>query len=149
VVDVPPAKVWAAWTKPEHVVRWFTPAPWTTTKCTIDLRPGGRFHTVMRSPEGREFPNEGCYLEVVPGERLVWTSALLAAYRPEPLPTGDACGAFHITASLIFTPCGKGTRYVARVLHADEAGRKSHEELGFHDGRGRALDQLVAHAKTF
>ena len=31
VVDVPRELVWAAWTKPEHIVKWFTPAPWTTT----------------------------------------------------------------------------------------------------------------------
>jgi uncharacterized protein YndB with AHSA1/START domain len=149
VVDVPPAKVWAAWTKPEHVVKWFTPAPWTTTKCIIDLRPGGRFHTVMRSPEGQEYPNEGCYLEVVPGERLIWTSALLAGYRPALPPTTDHCGHFQFTAALILEPSGKGTRYVARVLHADEAGRKSHEEMGFHDGWGKALEQLVAYSRTF
>lgn len=148
VVDVPPAKVWAAWTRPEHVVKWFTPAPWRTTKCVIDLRPGGRFHTVMRSPEGKEFPNEGCFLEVVPERRLVWTSALLAGWRPAPLPPGDTCGAFHVTAVLDFTRRGKGTLYSARVLHADQAGRRSHEEMGFRDGWGKALDQLVAHAKT-
>jgi uncharacterized protein YndB with AHSA1/START domain len=56
VVDVPPELVWAAWTKPEHVKKWFTPAPWTTVDCEIDLRPGGIFRTVMRSPEGQEFP---------------------------------------------------------------------------------------------
>ena len=56
VVDVPRELVWAAWTKPEHIMKWFTPAPWTTVDCEIDLRPGGIFRTVMRSPEGQEFP---------------------------------------------------------------------------------------------
>jgi activator of Hsp90 ATPase-like protein len=65
VVDVPPELVWAAWTTPEHVKKWFTPAPWTTVDCEIDLRPGGIFRFVMRSPEGQEFPNVGCYLEIV------------------------------------------------------------------------------------
>jgi uncharacterized protein YndB with AHSA1/START domain len=68
VVDVPPELVWAAWTVPEHVKKWFTPAPWTTVDCEIDLRPGGIFRFVMRSPEGQEFPNVGCYLEVVKNE---------------------------------------------------------------------------------
>ena len=49
-----------AWTTPEHLKKWFTPAPWTTVDCEIDLRPGGIFRTVMRSPEGQEFPNVGC-----------------------------------------------------------------------------------------
>ncbi len=81
-VDVPPEAVWAAWTQPDQLVKWFTPAPWTTAECQIDLRPGGMFRTVMRSPEGEDFPNVGCYLEVVPYERLVWTSALAPGYRP-------------------------------------------------------------------
>jgi len=27
VIDVPPDLVWTAWTKPEHVKKWFVPAP--------------------------------------------------------------------------------------------------------------------------
>ena len=83
VVDVPRELVWKAWTTPEILKRWFTPAPWTTVACEIDLRPGGRFHTVMRSPEGKDHPGTGCFLEVVEHEKLVWTSALGPGYRPQ------------------------------------------------------------------
>src|SRR3954469_11177993 len=79
VVDVPPSLVWAAWTTPEYVKKWFTPAPWQTVDCEIDLRPGGIFRTAMRSPEGQEFPNTGCYLEMIENEKLVWTAALKPA----------------------------------------------------------------------
>lgn len=82
VVDVPRDLVWKAWTEPEHVTKWFAPAPWTTVDCEIDLRPGGIFRSVMRSPDGNEFPNIGCYLEVVPNEKLVWTDALLPDTAP-------------------------------------------------------------------
>ncbi len=140
IVDVPRELVWAAWTKPEHVTKWFTPAPWQTIHCEIDLRPGGAFKTVMRSPEGQEFPNVGCYLDVIPRERLVWTDALLPGYRPSAAP--------FFPAMLPLEPRGAGTRYVATAMHRDEAGRKRHEEMGFAEGWGKALDQLVAHAKT-
>ncbi len=73
VVEVPPALVWAAWTVPEHVKKWFTPVPWKTVDCEIDLCPGGIFRTVMRSPEGQEINNVGCFLEIVPHRKLVWT----------------------------------------------------------------------------
>jgi uncharacterized protein YndB with AHSA1/START domain len=109
VIDVPPAVVWAAWTRPEHLSRWFTPAPWTVSACEIDVRPGGSFRTVMRSPDGQDHPNDGCYLEVVPHERLVFTSALLPGYRPAP----DA--PMPITAYLTLEPVGSGTRYTATV----------------------------------
>lgn len=140
VVDVPPSRVWAAWTKPEHVRKWFTPAPWTVADCEIDLRPGGIFRTIMRSPEGKEHPNVGCYLEIVPNERLVWTDALLPGYRPSARP--------FFTAIVRLEATGKGTRYTAIALHRDEAERTRHEEMGFHAGWGKALDQLVAHART-
>ena len=55
-VDVKPEQVWAAWTKPEHLVHWFTPEPWKTTDCEVDLRPGGMLRWVMQSPEGPDFP---------------------------------------------------------------------------------------------
>lgn len=74
VVDVPRSLVWRAWTEPERLMPWFCPLPWKTIDCEIDLRPGGIFRTTMQSPEGGEFPNAGCYLEVLPNEKLVWTS---------------------------------------------------------------------------
>ena len=139
VIDVPRDLVWDAWTKPEHVRKWFTPAPWTVTDCEIDLRPGGVFRTAMRSPDGEEFPNVGCYLEVTPKSRLVWTDALLPGYRPAENP--------FFTAIVTLEPSGSGTRYTVVAIHRDEAGRRRHEEMGFHAGWGKALDQLVAHAK--
>ena len=86
VVDVRRELVWAAWTQPEHLKKWFTPAPWSVAECDIDLRPGGVFRVVMQSPEGEKFPSTGCYLEVVPNERLVWTDALLPGFRPSGNP---------------------------------------------------------------
>jgi uncharacterized protein YndB with AHSA1/START domain len=140
VIDVPRKLVWAAWTQPEHIVKWFTPAPWKTIHCEIDLRPGGMFHFIMRSPEGQDFPNTGCFLEVVPEERLIWTDTLLPGYRPSKNP--------FFTAVVTLETQGTGTRYVAMAIHGDEANTKKHADMGFHDGWGKALDQLVAHAKT-
>jgi uncharacterized protein YndB with AHSA1/START domain len=148
-VDVPRELVWAAWTRPEHIKKWFTPAPWTTVDCEIDLRPGGIFRTVMRSPEGQEFPSAGCYLEVVPNEKLVWTSALGPGYRPVVPPAGSGtCDELLFTAVITLEAQGKGTKYRAIAIHGDPATAKKHEEMGFHQGWGAALDQLVALAKT-
>jgi uncharacterized protein YndB with AHSA1/START domain len=142
VVDVPRERVWAAWTQPKHLKKWFTPAPWKTVECEIDLRPGGIFRTVMRSPEGQDFPGIGCYLEVVKNERLVWTGALLPGYRPASTPIEPV-----FTCILTFKKQGKGTQYTALVIHEDEDARIKHAAMGFHDGWGKALDQLVALAK--
>ena len=148
-VDLPRDLVSRAWTRPEHIKKWFTPAPWTTIDCEIDLRPGGIFRTIMRSPEGQEFPNIGCYLEVVPPERLVWTNVPAPGFRPSRMETRINCDGFSFTAVIALEPHGAGTKYTALVMHSDEDGRKQHEEMGFHDGWGKALDQLVEAAKNF
>jgi len=135
VVDVPPEKVWLAWTRPEHLKRWFTPAPRTTVEVEIDLRPGGVFRSVMRSPESEEFPNVGRCLEVVENRRLTFTDALGPGFRPTENP--------FFRAIVTMEPEGAGTRYVARAIHGTASDRKKHEEMGYHEGWGKALDQLV------
>jgi uncharacterized protein YndB with AHSA1/START domain len=135
-VDVPPAKVWEAWTTPEILMKWFTPHPWKTKSVELDLRPGGKFNSVMLSPEGQEFPNNGCVLEVVPGKKLVFTDTVHENFRPSANP--------FMTAIVEIIPEGKGTRYRATALHKDEETKKKHEEMGFHHGWGAALDQMVA-----
>ena len=127
----------------DSVKKWFTPAPWKTVDCEIDLRPGGIFRTVMRSPEGQEITNVGCFLEIVANRKLVWTVALKPGYRPSD-PTFDVPT---FTAIIMMQPHGKGTKYTALAMHKDEKDRNAHDRMGFSDGWGKALDQLVAAAK--
>ena len=93
-IDVPVEMVWEAWTTPEHLRNWFAPKPWSITACAVDLRPGGTLSFTMRSPEGQEYPNTQCYLEVVPFERLITTDTLLGGYRPSPNPFFTAVHAY-------------------------------------------------------
>ncbi len=139
VVPVSPELVWKAWTHPEHVKQWFAPAPWSISSCEIDLRPGGAFNTVMLSPEGQEFPNSGCYLEIVPHQRLVFTDALKPGFRPSEQP--------FFTAALLLEPHEKGTKYTAIAIHKSPEGRKQHEDMGFFEGWGQVIDQMVEFAK--
>lgn len=144
-IDVPRELVWAAWTRPEYLKQWFTPAPWRTVDCEIDLRPGGIFRTVMESPDGQQFPNVGIYLDVVENEKLVWTNAMTPGWRPAKIE-GDH--AFLFTAMIALEARSQETVYTATVIHRDEEGRRQHEAMGFYDGWGTALDQLVALAET-
>jgi uncharacterized protein YndB with AHSA1/START domain len=143
VVDVPRELVWRAWTVPEHLMPWFTPVPWKTTDCEIDLRPGGIFRFVMHGPEGEVHTNVGTYLEVIPNERLVWTSTMGPGFRPQPQTTLGPDDPFHFTAVISLEPSGKGTKYTAMAIHGDESAARKHEAMGFHDGWGKALEQLV------
>ncbi|MBT9547838.1 MAG: SRPBCC family protein [Candidatus Sericytochromatia bacterium] len=141
VVDVSPELIWKAWTEAEHLKKWFVPAPWTISECELDLRLGGMCRTVMRSPEGQEFPNLGCYLEIVPNQKLVFTDALLPGFRPSEKP--------FFTAMVLLEKVETGTKYTAIAIHRDAEGRKQHEEMGFAEGWGKCLDQLVEYVKTF
>ncbi|TGG95612.1 polyketide cyclase [Natronospirillum operosum] len=144
-VDVPPEWVWAAWTNPEHLKHWFCPRPWSVAECKIDLRPGGVFRTVMKSPQGELMPaGDGCILALEENRRLVWTSAMEPDFRP--VESGE--DAFLFTAHILIEPDGAGTRYVAIAMHPDEKGRQKHEQMGFHEGWGTALDQLVEYMQS-
>ncbi|HSX60804.1 MAG TPA: SRPBCC family protein [Tahibacter sp.] len=144
-IAVPRDRVWAAWTEPERLKRWFTPAPWQTVDVEVDLRPGGIFRTVMRSPEGVDQPpNLGCYLDIVPGERLVWTSLMEPGYRPAAPVADGGCHGLQFTAVITLQDHAGGTRYRALVMHPDEDSARRHEEMGFSEGWGTTLDQLVA-----
>lgn len=107
--------------------------------------PGRRLRHHLRSPEGEDFPNAGCYLEVVPLERLVWTSVLSAGYRPRPRG-----GQFDLpfTAMIELQAQGAGTRYTATVIHGGAEDAERHAAMGFKDGWGAALAQLVAEVKA-
>ncbi len=136
----PRALVWECWTSPEHIPHFFIPRPHKVTSCEIDLRPGGIFATTMCSPEGEEMPSVGCYLDVVPFRRLVFTDALLPGFRPAPES--------FFTGALLLEPTEIGTRYTALAIHGTEETRKSHEEMGFHDGWGTVAGQMVDYIKA-
>ncbi|MET0496941.1 MAG: SRPBCC family protein [Steroidobacteraceae bacterium] len=136
IIDAPREKLFAAWTQPELLKQWFAPLPYTTPRVEIDLRAGGSSLVVMRDPSGREFPNRGVYLEVVPNERLVFTDAFTSAWQPSEKP--------FMTGVLTFENHSGKTKYTARVRHWTVADREAHEKMGFYEGWGKCTDQLAA-----
>ena len=75
VFDAPRELVWMAWTDRERVMRWLGPKDFQALEFEMDRRPGGAWHSRMRSPEGMEYSNRGVVREVVEPERLVFTFA--------------------------------------------------------------------------
>jgi uncharacterized protein YndB with AHSA1/START domain len=141
-LDVKPELIWKAWTDPVHVKEWWCPRPWKTVECRMDLKPGGEFYFLMQSPEGKNNPpHECCFLELVPNRKIVWTTALTAGYRPAAEP--NSAGVPHFTCVLTLTPEGSGTKYTAIAMHPTEEGARRHEKMGFHEGWGTVVDQMV------
>jgi uncharacterized protein YndB with AHSA1/START domain len=139
-IDAPRRLVWEALTKPEHLKEWYMPKSWgVVANCELDVRPGGIFSIDIATAEGQEFPNLGCFLEVIPMERLSWTSMLFPGYRPavfDDIP---------ITAIVTLETVGTGTRYVFTALHRDEADFEKNKESGWKQGTEIALDQFAAY----
>ena len=151
VVDVSCESIWAAWTTPQLLKPWFCPPPWKTVDCEIDLRAGGIFRTVMQSPEGQKFDNIGCYLEITPNQKLMWTNALLPGFRPAKQAIANPdhpCEEFIMTATILLEPVAAGTKYTAHVMHAHQEARIKHEQMGFEEGWEICLNQLVTIIKA-
>ena len=141
-LDAPRDLVWKAWTTPEYVKQWWAPKPYETPELEMDMRPGGKFYTRMTGPDGFDSAGTGCFLEVIEGEKVVWTSALGPGYRPTDLDPSD-CGGFPFTAIVTFEDeAGGRTRYKAVALHRNAADRDAHEKMGFHEGWGTCAAQL-------
>jgi uncharacterized protein YndB with AHSA1/START domain len=141
LVAAPRAKVWRAWQDPEILKQWWCPRPWKTDVRAFDFRSGGAFHTFMSGPDGGESDNPGVFLEVVPMERIVWTSMLVAGWRP-------ATPWLAMTGIFILADEGAATRYTARCLHRDDADREKHQEMGFFEGWGTMIQQMEEVARA-
>ena len=142
-VDAPTRLVWDALTKPQHLKEWYMPKAWgSVVRAEMDLQPGGIVSIDIAVGDGQVVPNVGCVLEVVPMQRLVWTSMLFPGYRPAVFDDVP------ITAIMTMEPEGSGTRYVFTALHRNEADLETNKASGFYQGTEIAIDQLVAHVLT-
>ena len=139
LIAAPPAAVWAAWSIPANLEQWWIPAPIACQVVTLDLCPGGGFVTLMREEGATDFqPHvDGCFLDVVPEQRLVFTTVLSEGWQPvEPW--------LALTAIITFDAEDGGTRYTARVLHKTPEDSREHKDMGFFEGWGAAIAQLAA-----
>jgi uncharacterized protein YndB with AHSA1/START domain len=136
IIKAPRLAVWNAWADPSSFEQWWVPAPEVCRVVEMELRPGGSFRTEI-SQDGAEFGPHitGCFLAVDELERIVFTDALIAGWRP-------AKSSF-VTAVITMKDHPDGTEYTATAMHRDAGDRDRHEELGFHDGWGTVIRQLA------
>lgn len=141
LIKAAPNKVWTAWSRPEHLARWWIPQPIECQVVKLDLRPGGGFETRMREGSEDFQPHvEACFVDVVPEQRLVWTTVLAEGWRPiEPW--------LALTAIITFAAEAGGTRYSARVMHKTPDDSRKHAEMGFQEGWGTTIGQLAAYVE--
>jgi uncharacterized protein YndB with AHSA1/START domain len=115
-LNAAPEKVYAAWTEPAQIARWFGPDSGAVTRAETDLRVGGRYTMVFHTENGEEHYVSGLYREVVPGQKLVFTWAWRSTPERESLVT------------ILIRPDGDGS--LLTLIHEqfyDEAARDRHE----------------------
>jgi uncharacterized protein YndB with AHSA1/START domain len=136
LLAAPRAMVWAAFADPWQVGQWWGPKGFTMTNLEMDLRAGGKWRSVMHSPDGTNFPNEMTFTEVAPMDRVRLDF------------TGGREGAelIHFQQTITFTDEQGGTRFTVRIAFATaEARDQNVRDYGSVEGGKQMLERLEAH----
>ena len=130
-IDAPARLVFEAWSKPEHIKRWFGPVGWPVTMAEMDFRVGGRYRFAMTGHSGKQqTPFGGEYLEIVPNRKIVFTNAFELPHAEEMVMT------------VTFDERDGKTLVTVRTLFANMAQKATHVGAGFVEGFNSGLDQL-------
>jgi uncharacterized protein YndB with AHSA1/START domain len=128
--NAPPAKVYAAWTDPQMIARWFGPAGVERVEADSDLRIGGHYSIVMHVP-GDRHDVLGVYREIVPNQKLVYTWAWKSTPERDSLVT------------VTFKPDGEGTMLTLLHEHFFDADARDRHQHGW-AGAIDKLEKLLA-----
>lgn len=140
-IDAPRAAVWRCWVEPALLKQWYCPKPWYVSHAELDVRPGGASLVVMNGPNGEENRIPGQYLEVVAGERLIFTDAFAGDWVPAGKP-------FMVGFVELRDAAGGRTDMLWGARHWSAADRDQHLAMGFEKGWNAAADQLITLAQT-
>ena len=135
-MDAPSKLVFAAWTEEQRIKQWWGPAGFDNPVCKVDARVGGKMDIHMRGPDGTVYPMTATFTEIVPDEKIAFTSGAL----------DDQGGIlFEILHTVRFADSGMKTRLTltAGVLTARSEG--AHHIGGMEEGWSGSLDKLVAY----
>lgn len=135
--NAPRELVWKAVTEPEHLSRWWAPGEYTIPVCRIDLRPGGKWHYCMRSPEGGEHWVLSVYREVAKPERLVYTSL----FADEHANANDAIPE-QLNTMKLFAQDDGTTRLTVQVHFERAEDLKWTVDAGMAEGMSNAFEKL-------
>lgn len=135
--NAPCGLVFDCWTKPALIRRWMTgPDGWTFAVCEVDLRVGGQYRYVWRSPDGGEMGMTGIYREITPPVRLVDAQIF-----DEDWTGGETIG------TVIFAEQGQQTLVTTTVRYASIQARDAALATGMAEGMEMGyqhLDQILA-----
>ena len=142
VYDAPARLLFEAYSKPEHMMKWFGPKGWPLTLCEMDFRVGGRFRFAMTGPSGKQnTPFGGEYLEIVPNKKIVYDNGFetKGAGRMVVTVTYDEIGGgkTRLTIHTLFQiDRHVSLAHLARLRAGHQLGPRPARRRGGRDGRG-------------
>lgn len=137
IYDAPRELVFSLWVDAKHLAKWWGPHGFTNPRCEVDARPGGKILIHMQGPDGAIYPMGGEFHEVVPHERVVFTSYV-------ELPDSTRVVESHNT--VLLETAGKRTKL---TLHARAKGFTDMARYmlnGMETGWATSLDKLASAA---
>ncbi len=139
--DASPQAVFAAWTEPAHLARWWSCPGGKIVETTVDLRIGGIFRQVMRLPDGEEIACQGEFVEIEPPSRIV--------YRGDP-SSDHACGAGLPPAArieVLIEADPAGAKLTLYTEFADKAALEAANAEGYSTSWAGTLDAFKAYVE--
>ena len=133
LIAAPPERVFAMWSEPMQLVKWWGPEGATVPAHAIDPRPGGAWRTTMRTADGKNRTVSGFYRAIEPPRRLVFTWA----WDDEHGVRGH-----ETEVTVTFAPAPGGTKLT--LVQKEFATTESRDLHG--RGWGSSLDRLVRQA---
>ena len=105
--DAPRHLVFEAMSKPEHITQWWghLGEGYSVPVCEVDLRVGGAWRFVNRTPKGELVAFYGVYREIAPPERVVFTEIFEQFPDTESVVTAvltEENGKTRLTASVLY-----------------------------------------------
>ena len=76
ILNAPKEVVFEVWTDPKHISEWWGPNGFTTTTQEMDVRVGGKWRHTMHGPDGKDYPTEFIFTEVVKPDLIKYTNTL-------------------------------------------------------------------------
>ncbi|AYF74819.1 ArsR family transcriptional regulator [Nocardia yunnanensis] len=130
----PVETVWEWWTSAELARQWWHPAHFEVADCVLEPAAGGVLSMALREGDGTEYRSAGCFLEVVPPQRLLFQLA----------PVGrDGVALFAAEHRVELTGFAGGTRVDLRIRVTDLVPGSEPAVAGIPFGWNQVLDNLV------
>lgn len=135
IFNAPVEVVWEAWTKSEHIIKWWAPNGMDIKVIEHNFKVGGKWKYAMPMPDGNEFISEGIYKEIIELKKIISSADF------KPMTEG-------VELQTFFEADGEKTKFTFSVIHATAEYCKQQEEMGFYNGWGSALDRLEETAES-